>query len=55
MTVKEFYEWARGIGAENAIISLSYQCNDDWYNFEGNIEEDDLDIGENEVIINIVN
>ena len=55
MTVKEFYEWARGIGAENATITLSFQCSDDWYSYEEDLKEGDLEIGENEVIVTIYN
>lgn len=54
MTVKEFYEWAQGIGAENATIFLSFQCHDDLDSYNGSLIEQNLDIGgENQVVIEI--
>lgn len=53
MTVKEFYEWAKSIGAENAPIRIANNCSDDWYSCDYLLMEKDLDITENEVVINI--
>ena len=42
MTVKELYEMAKAKGLENAPLTIDYQCDDDWYNYSGNIHEGDV-------------
>ena len=55
MTVKELYEIAKARGEENTSLTFSYSCNDDWYDYEGDVKQTDVHITKGEVCIAISN
>ena len=55
MTIKDLYDMAKAIGIENATLTLDYQCNDDWYSYCNDINQDDIVFLDNEICISIEN
>lgn len=44
MTIKEFYEWAVKNKCEDREMGIDYSCEDDWYNYEGAINDEMLPV-----------
>ena len=42
MTIKKLYEMAKAKGLENAPLTIDYQCSDWYYNYYGDIYEEDI-------------
>ena len=55
MTIKELYEWAKSHGLENALLKVSYTCDDKLYNYDGVVTDIDLTLSNKSVVIDIVN
>lgn len=55
MTIKELYEWAKAHDLENAPLKVSYTCDDDTYNYDGDVKEIDLTVSYKNIVIDIVN
>ena len=52
MTIKELYEYALAHNAENAKINFEYTCNDDYYNYDCEIEKSNIkNINKREITI----
>lgn len=53
MSILELYNWAIKNNVEKEPLYLDYKCDDDYFNFSGEIEETDLIIDCNKPIIEI--
>ena len=42
MTIKKLYEMAKAKGLENAPLTIDYQCSDWYYNYYGDIYEENF-------------
>lgn len=56
MTIADLYKWAKFHNVENKTLYIDYKCDDDYYNYTGELKEDDLEIDPtNRPIIEVVN
>ena len=46
MTIKEIYEYAKARGLEDTPLEIEYTCNDDWYDFNGDTDDNNVNIDE---------
>jgi len=51
MTIKDLYEKAKGNGMENAEIVAIYDCSDDYYGLEADIQNKDIEFHKRRKII----
>lgn len=56
MTITDLYNWAKLHNVENKTLYIDFICDDDFYNYTGELKEDNLEIDStNRPIIEIVN
>ena len=56
MTIANLYEWAKLHNVENKTLYINYECDDDYYNYTGELKKNNLEIDStNRPIIEIVN
>lgn len=53
LTIAELYNLAKQKGAENKLISISYVCDNDWYNFSTLLHSFHINFLESEVTIEL--
>lgn len=50
MTIRELFELAESLGVADRPLGISYTCNDDWYNWDGDTSDSAVEVdtdGEN--------